>query len=125
MLCAGRRRFALAVLFGLISACSSPIHPSNPTNETSDNTLAVPAFSIRVKLSEAAERKLESIHESLLVMAYFDGDPLPGKGKDNSPMRGVFLGNDEKSVDANNVATFADTKISQKTGTISPIKTTT
>ena len=28
-------------------------------------------------------------------------------------MRGVFLGNDEKLVDTNNVATFSDSKISQ------------
>jgi hypothetical protein len=33
------------------------------------------------------------MHESVLVIAYFDGDPLPGKGKDNSLMRGVVLGN--------------------------------
>ena len=75
--------------------------------------LAVPEFSISVKLSETAQKKLRGMHESVLVIAYFDGDPLPGKGKDNSPMRGVVLGNDEKLVDANNVATFDDTKISQ------------
>jgi hypothetical protein len=39
-------------------------------------------------------------------------------------MRGVVLGNDEKLVDTNNVATFADTKISQATGMSSPAKTT-
>jgi hypothetical protein len=53
------------------------------------------------------------MHESVLVIAYFNGDPMPGKGKDNSPMRGVVLGSDQKLVDANNVAAFADTKISQ------------
>jgi hypothetical protein len=53
------------------------------------------------------------MHESVLVIAYFDGDPLPGRGKNNAPMRGVVLGSDEKVVDANNVATFSDTKISQ------------
>jgi hypothetical protein len=53
------------------------------------------------------------MHESMLVIAYFDGDPLPGRGKYNAPMRGVVLGSDEKLVDANDVATFSDTKISQ------------
>jgi hypothetical protein len=53
------------------------------------------------------------MHESVLVIAYFDGNPLPGKGKENSPMRGVVLGNDKKLVDTNSIATFADTKISQ------------
>ena len=74
--------------------------------------ISVPEFSISVKLSETAQRKLQAIDESVLVIAYFDGDPLPGKGKDNSPMRGVVLGNDEKLVDVNDVATFADSKIS-------------
>lgn len=74
---------------------------------------AVPEFSIAVKLSESAQKKLQGMHESVLVIAYFDGDPLPGKREDNSPMRGVVLGSDKKLVDPNNVATFADTKISQ------------
>jgi hypothetical protein len=92
---------ALVILSGLIVACST------------SKTIVVPEFSIAVKLSETAQKKLQTIHESVLVIAYFDGDPLPGKGKDNSPMRGVVLGNDEKLVDTNNVATFSDTKISQ------------
>lgn len=81
--------------------------------EVARQRIAVPEFSIAVKLSETAQKKLQGMHESVLVIAYFDGDPLPGKGKDNSPMRGVVLGNDEKLVDKNNVATFSDTKISQ------------
>jgi hypothetical protein len=52
---------------GLIVAC--------PTSQ-----VQVPEFSIAVKLS---------MHESVLVIAYFDGDPLPGKGKDNSPVRAL------------------------------------
>jgi hypothetical protein len=99
---------ALVIVSGLIVACST------------SKTIVVPEFSIAVKLSETAQKKLQAMHESVLVIAYFDGDPLPGKGKDNSPMRGVVLGNDEKLVDKNNVATFSDTKISQATGMISP-----
>ena len=95
------RTLALVIVSGLIVACST------------SKTIVVPEFSIAVKLSEAAQKKLQAMHESVLVIAYFDGDPLPGKGKDNSPMRGVVLGNDEKLVDKNNVATFSNTKISQ------------
>jgi len=73
----------------------------------------VPRFSIAVKLSERARQRLQSIHESVLVIAYFDGDPLPGQGRYNAPFRDVFLGNDEKLVDDQNVATFDTTKISQ------------
>ena len=95
---------ALVVVSGLIVACSQVQR---------DKTIAVPPFSIAVKLSETAQKKLQGIHESVLVIAYFDGDPLPGKGKYNAPMRGVVLGSDEKLVDDKNVATFTGTKISQ------------
>jgi hypothetical protein len=78
-----------------------------------DLTVPVPRFSIAVKLSEQARQRLQSLHESILVIAYFDGDPLPGQGRYNAPFRDVFLGNDEKLVDDQNVATFDTTKISQ------------
>ena len=61
----------------------------------------MPRFAIAVKLSDQAERRLHSIGESLPVIAYFDGDALPGQGKYNPPNRDVFLGNDEKLVDQN------------------------
>jgi len=98
---------------GLTVACSASQVRDKTLQEASDKTIVVPAFSIAVKLSETAQNKLQTTHESVLVIAYFDGDPLPGKGKDNSPMRGVVLGNDEKLVVTNNLATFSDTKISQ------------
>jgi hypothetical protein len=71
---------ALVIVCGLIVACSA-----------NDKTIAVPAFSIAVKLSEMPRQKLQGLHESVLVIAYFDSDPLPGKEKDNAPMRGVVL----------------------------------
>ncbi len=104
MLRSRAQTLALVVVSGVIVACSQVQR---------DKTIAVPQFSIAVKLSETAQKKLQGMHESVLVIAYFDGDPLPGKGKDNSPMRGVVLGSDEKLVDDKNVATFTDTKISQ------------
>ena len=45
------------------------------------------------------------------VIAYFDGDALPGQGKDNSPFRGVYLGSDEKLVDGNGLAKFNNSKV--------------
>jgi hypothetical protein len=105
---------ASVIVGGLIIGCStSQVQGEKTTSEANDKTIEVPNFSIAVRLSESAQQKLQAIHESVLVIAYFDGDPLPGKGKDNSPMRGVVLGSDEKLVDANNVATFFGTKISQ------------
>jgi hypothetical protein len=79
----------------------------------SDNTVAVPTFIISIKLSPMAEAKLHDLKETILVIAYFDGDPLPGQGHYNPPFRDVYLGEGERLVDPTNVATFADTKISQ------------
>ena len=105
---------ALVILGGLIVGCSnSQVQRDKAAHGVNDETIAVPEFSIAVKLSETAQKKLQAMHESVLVIAYFDGDPLPGREKYNAPMRGVVLGSDEKLVDANNVATFSDTKISQ------------
>jgi hypothetical protein len=105
---------ALIIVSGLTVGCSSSqVQRDKATSEANDKTMVVPEFSIAVSLSETAQNKLQATHESVLVIAYFDGDPLPGKGKDNSPMRGVVLGSDEKLVDANNVATFSGTKVSQ------------
>jgi len=75
--------------------------------------LAVPEFSVSISLSEAARKRLQTLHESVLVIAYFDGDALPGQGKYNAPMRDVVLGSDQKIVDAKNEATFSASKISQ------------
>jgi hypothetical protein len=99
---------------GLTVACSTPqVQREEAAYDAKDKIIAVPEFSVAVKLSEPAQKKLQAIHESVLVNAYFDGDPLPGKGKHNSPMRGIVLGSDRKLVDKNNVATFSDTKLSQ------------
>ncbi len=76
-------------------------------------TVPVPRFSIAVKLSDKARQELQRMQESVLVIAYFDGDPLPGQGRYNAPFRDVYLGKDQKLVDDQNVATFDTTKISQ------------
>jgi hypothetical protein len=108
------RTLALVIVSGFVVGCStSQVQREKAADGVNDETIAVPEFAIAVKLSETAQKKLQAMHESMLVIAYFDGDPLPGRGKYNAPMRGVVLGSDEKLVDANDVATFSDTKISQ------------
>jgi hypothetical protein len=103
-----------AVLSLIVLACLALISCS-PTRSApqafAGPTVDVPKFAIAVKLSPNAEKRLRSIHESVRVIAYFDGDPLPGQGKYNPPMRDVFLGNDEKLVDENNVAKFDGTRV--------------
>ena len=66
----------------------------------------MPEFAIAIKLSPRAQEHLSSLHETVKVIAYLDGDPLPGQGKYGPPFRDVFLGSDEKLVDDENVARF-------------------
>lgn len=77
-------------------------------------TLDVPKFAIAVKLSPAAENRLRSMGESIKVIAYFDGDALPGQGNYNPPMRDVYLGMTEKPVNERNKARFDGLKIPQR-----------
>ncbi len=83
------------------AACSpTRAHPQDSTGPTVD----VPQSAIAIKLSPQAESRLRSIGEGVKVIAYFDGDPWPGQGKYNPPMRDVYLGMDEKLVDSTSVA---------------------
>jgi len=79
--------------------------------ESAEPTVNVPEFVITVKLSPQAETRLRSIHESIEVLAMFDGDPLPGQGKYNPPNRDVVLGSAETLVDANNEARFKNVSV--------------
>jgi hypothetical protein len=97
----------------MLALHAMPVQKSKSAADEADRTLPVPPFSISVKLSHEAQQRLQQIHESVLVIAYFDGDALPGQGKDNAPFRDVYLGSDKKLVDTLETATFADTKISQ------------
>lgn len=98
----------LSLSLGAISSCSrTSTNPQAVTGPTVD----VPEFAIAIKLSPRAEERLRSLHETIKVISYFDGDPLPGQGKYNPPFRDVFLGNDEKLVDDRNVARFDHTRV--------------
>lgn len=110
-----KRIAAVAASALILCSASTPGLKSRKSKEygTADMTVPVPRFSIAVKLSERALQRLQSLHESVRVIAYFDGDPLPGQGRDNAPFRDVFLGNDERLADDQNVATFETTKVSQ------------
>ena len=112
-------------LSGLLVSCSSSqIQQGKATHAANEKTNAVPQFSIAGRLSENAQKRLQGMHESVLVIVYFDGDPLPGKGKDNSPMRGVVLGTDEKLVDVAALRPLAIRRFRKATGMTSRTTTT-
>ena len=65
------RKIASALIGGLIASCCGPTavtrSPKNgPTSEPGDKTLAVPEFSVSIRLSEAAKKRLQTMHESVL-----------------------------------------------------------
>ena len=58
------------------------------------DSVEIPSFDIELKLSEKAEKKLKNNNESVIVMAYFSGDPIeniPNKYVDNLEMNELFL----------------------------------
>lgn len=95
---------------GLIGTTSCSRTHADP-QPFSGSSVDVPHFAIAVKLSPKATERLRSSHESVKVLALFDGDPLPGQGKYNPPNRDVFLGSDEKVVDSSEVARFDHTSV--------------
>ncbi len=74
-------------------------------------TMNVPDFAVAVSLSKAAESKLHSINESIIVTAFFDGDGEPEPGKSTAPFRNVFLGNETEAINDKNIAEFRGKKI--------------
>lgn len=97
-----RRLQVSLALLGLLFAASC----SRSVAKLMGKTVEVPRFAIAVELSDQAERRLHGIGETVKVIAYFDGDALPGQGKYNPPFRDVYLGSDEKLVAGNLVARF-------------------
>ncbi len=96
-----RLQISLALL-GILFAVSC----SRSVAKLMGKTVEVPHFAIAVELSGQAERRLHGIGETVKVIAYFDGDALPGQGRYNPPFRDVYLGSEEKLVDGNLVARF-------------------
>jgi hypothetical protein len=108
------RSIAITLVCAVTLAIAYSQRHKTPVDDYSDTTVAVPEFAIAIKLSPQAEKRLSDLHETIKVLAMFDGDPLPGQGHYNAPMRDVYLGSDEKLVDSNNIAKFNSTKISQR-----------
>lgn len=70
----------LVVLLALLFAASC----SRSLAKLKGRTVGEPSFSIAIKLSEQAERRLHSIGETVKASAYFDGERLGGSGEKQS-----------------------------------------
>jgi hypothetical protein len=100
--------WATAGLCAMLTVCS---RNGLGKREATGPMLDVPPFSLVVRLSRAADDRLRGMGESMEMVAYFDGDALPGQGKYNPPMRPVYLGAAGRAVDERNMARFDDIKV--------------
>lgn len=73
-----------------------------------DQSVEVPQFAVSVKLSKAAEQRLRSLNESVIVMAQFWGD---GKPESAESTRRIDLGTEGEPIDKTNVVEFKDAKV--------------
>ena len=105
------RLLHLILILGVACACNKTVENPRTANE---KTVEVPSFAIAVKLSPNAKQRLRSVGEGIKMLAMFDGDPLPGQGKYNPPMRDVYLGSAEKMVDETNVVRFEHVRVPQR-----------
>lgn len=74
-------------------------------------TMTLPAFSVRVELSEAAARELGETGETVLVAAHFDGPGEPIPGEHVGPWRDVYLGRAEREMEGAGVVHFSDVEV--------------
>jgi hypothetical protein len=105
-----------SLLLLLVVLCVTPVGRQQSTKSAiPDSGVEIPAFSVAVKLSKAAGTRLRNLKESVVVMAYFDGDGEPEPGIDTSPMRAVVLGSEQRQMNANFVAEFKGPKFTSST----------
>ena len=99
------KTLALAILLGLFLACNNNQAKTDNTNSTDKSeqdsssttnvdkseaveedalgfkiigdSVVIPSFEIEIKLSEKAEAKLKADNETIIVAAYFSGEPMP------------------------------------------------
>ena len=76
--------------------------------------LPVPAFHIRITLSDAAVKTLSDAHEAIEGWVGFDGDGRSRSGEYTAPMRPVILGSYEFEIDKPGVITVDHASISQE-----------
>jgi hypothetical protein len=75
-----------------------------------DQSVEVPQFTVSVKLSGAAAQRLQSINESVIVMASFEElGPMPEEGP--GLFRGVDLGTESRPLGKTNVVEFKGARV--------------
>jgi len=95
----------------LLLAVVSPSPIWLGADHSRDSGAQILAFSVAVKLSKMAESRLRALKETIVVIAYFDGDGKREPGIDTTPMRAVVLGSEERQVNANLIAEFKGSKV--------------
>ena len=89
-----RAAVSLCVLIA-VSGCHKKSPLLNPDAEFCGLTgpkIRVPAFTIRISLSEEADKRLQDAGETIKGLVDFDGDGIPKKDEYTAPMRPIVLG---------------------------------
>jgi hypothetical protein len=104
----------------LFCACSGSdtsgkeLHPYNNTKAIADDSVPVPSFEVQLELSPAAEKLLKDKNETVIVMAYFRGEPRDTTNKEDREPYEYPLG--YRAIELNNsrIASFKGFKLAKK-----------
>jgi hypothetical protein len=101
---------------GRQSPASAPVSPSDVLGPHVPNgpTIPVPAFTIRIVLTQDAAEKLAGAGETIHGSIYFDGDGTPLPNVKTAPWRSAFLGWYEFEMSGPGEVTVSDAVISQE-----------
>ena len=130
------RNLILIILTGILFGCNSANSKETKENSTDKNqveistsdldlkslkivgdSVLIPSFEIEILLNEKAEAKLKKENESVIVMAYFNGDPIeeiPEKYMDKVEMDGLLLLASSIELTDKRIATFENLKFSKE-----------
>jgi hypothetical protein len=112
--------FSLGLMLLMVGCTEHPAGHSeseqraaNERNKADSTVPASPEFSVNVRLSDAAKKKLVDSKETIIVAGYFTGHPKQGTERRylDIKSRQVDLGDVEVEIHADETATFNDLKL--------------
>ena len=103
-------RYVFASLLICVCACSR----QHGGSRRQGPMVAVPEFTIRIALTEAAARGLSEAGETIRGSVFFDGDGTPLPNVKTAPMRDVFLGSYRFELEKPGELRIADAVISEE-----------
>lgn len=115
----------LCSLWMFAYACSNPVSrqqhieaaakaPLSDSFSFSKDSVVLPGFEVLVELSKRAEDTLKSLHESVIVKAYFSGMPKDTTSEEYLEMGQISIGDYELELGEDRLARFSHVALSRK-----------